>query len=110
MQVSEQRYRIPDVLVLRISDPADAIVKVAPLLCIEILSRDDRMTEMQEKVDDYLEMGVEMVWVVDPRRRKAFQTDGQSLQPVTELMVPGTPIRVDEAEVFAELNELEGKA
>ena len=68
------------------------------------------MTEMQEKVDDYLEMGVEMVWVIDPRRRKAFQTDGKSLQPVVELTVPGTPIRVDVAEVFAELNELEGKA
>jgi Uma2 family endonuclease len=110
VQVSDQRYRIPDILVLRNSDPADAIVKVAPLLCIEILSRDDRMTDMQEKVDDYLEMGVEMVWVIDPRRRKAFQTDGQSLQPVMELTVLGTPIRVDVAEVFAELNELESKA
>ncbi len=110
VQVSERHYCIPDVLVMRNSDPADAIVKVAPLLCIEILSRDDRMTEMQEKVDDYLEMGVEMVWVVDPRRRKAFQTDGQSLHPVMVLTVPGTQIRVDGAEVFAELNELEGKA
>jgi Uma2 family endonuclease len=106
VQVLDDRYRIPDVLVVRNSDPADIIVKVPPLLCIEILSRDDRMTDIQEKVDDYLQMGVEMVWVVDPRRRKAFQTDGQSLQPVAELTVPGTAIQVEVNEVFAELDEL----
>jgi Uma2 family endonuclease len=109
LQVSAERYRVPDVMVLRSSDPADAIVAVAPLLCIEILSRDDRMSEMQEKVDDYLRMGVEMVWVVDPRLRKAFPTDGQSLQPVVELTVPGTAIRVAVGDAFAELDELEGK-
>ncbi len=109
LQVSERRYRIPDVMVMRKSDPADAIVTVPPLLCIEILSRDDRMSDMQEKVDDYLQMGVEMVWVIDPRRRKAFQTDGRSLQPVDELTVPETAIRVAVSEIFAELDELEGK-
>jgi Uma2 family endonuclease len=106
LQVASQRYRIPDVMVMRSGDPAEAIVTVPPLLCIEIISRDDRMSDMQEKVDDYLKMGVETVWVIDPRRRKAFQTDGLSLQPVEELTVNGTVIRVAVGEVFAELDEL----
>jgi Uma2 family endonuclease len=110
VQTSADHYRIPDLCVVRVSDPFEAIVRVAPLLCIEILSYDDRMTEMQERIDDYLHMGVETVWVVDPRRRKAFQTDGLSLQPVDELTVPGTAIRVEVSGVFAELNELEGKS
>ena len=109
-QTSEQHYRVPDICVTRASSPFEAIVRTPPLLCIEILSPDDRMSEMQEKVDDYLQMGVETVWVVDPRRRKAFQTDGRSLQPVEELTVHGTAIRVAVSEVFAELDELEGKA
>src|SRR6202165_351126 len=33
VRVAADRYRIPDVVVLRSSDPAEAIVKVAPLLC-----------------------------------------------------------------------------
>jgi Uma2 family endonuclease len=90
--------------------PFETIVHTPPLLCIEILSRDDRMSEMQERVDDYLGMGVAMVWLVDPRRRKAFMTEPHGLREAAdELTVPGTPIRVAVTEVFAELDELEGK-
>ena len=109
VQTSATRYRVADVCVSRRSSPFEAIVRTAPLICIEILSRDDRMSDMQEKVDDYLQMGIEMVWVVDPRRRKAFQTDGRSLQPVDVLTVHETPIRIPVTDVFVELDELEGK-
>jgi Uma2 family endonuclease len=106
MWVSEDRIRVPDVMIMRDSDPADEIVVVAPLLCIEVLSPEDRMSEIQEKVDEYLDMGVDSVWVVDPRRRKAFQTDVRSLQPVEILTVPGTMIAISLSEVFEELDEL----
>jgi Uma2 family endonuclease len=110
VQTSEQHYRIPDVCVMQGTAPFETIVHTPPLLCIEILSRDDRMSEMQERVDDYLGMGVVMVWLVDPRRRKAFMTEPHGLhEAVGELTVPGTPIRVTVADVFAELDELEGK-
>jgi Uma2 family endonuclease len=110
VQTSAQHYRIPDVCVTRRSAPFEAIVQTPPLLCIEVLSRDDRMSEMQERVDDYLGMGVAMVWLVDPRRRKAFMTEPHGLREAAgELTVPGTPIRVAVTEVFAELDELEGK-
>ena len=97
---------------MRSSDPFEAIISVAPLLCIEVLSWDDRMTEIQERVDDYFAMGVQAVWVVDPRRRRAFEAgSGGYLYPVTnELILEGTPRRVPVVEMFAELNELEGKA
>ena len=63
---------------------------------------------MQERVDDYLAMGVCTVWIVDPRRRKTFRQMvlGLSLRPVEELTVPGTEIVVAKGEVFAELDEL----
>lgn len=106
MRVTAERIRIPDVTVVRDSDPADEIVVVAPLLCIEVLSPEDRMSDIQEKVDEYLDMGVNSVWVVDPRRRKAFQTDVRSLQPVEELTVPDTRIAIPLSDVFEELDEL----
>lgn len=109
VQTSERHYRIPDLCLVRPSDPFDEIVRVAPVLCIEILSWDDRMTEMQERVDDYLNMGVGIVWLVDPRRKKAFVADLQGVRPVEELTVPKTPIAVRVSEVFAELNQLEMK-
>lgn len=72
VQTSVIHYRIADVCVVRRQIRMQPIVRTPPLLCIEILSRDDRMSEMHERVDDYRGMEVEAVWVVDPRRRKAF--------------------------------------
>jgi Uma2 family endonuclease len=107
VQVSVDRYRVPDVVVQRSGDPAEAIVTVAPLLCIEVLARDDRASDLQEKIDDYLRMGVTTVWVIDPRLRTAVMVDASGLQErVEELTVPGTAIRIPRGDVFAELDEL----
>jgi Uma2 family endonuclease len=38
----------------------------APELAVEVLSPDDRMTDVREKVREYLAAGVKLVWVVDP--------------------------------------------
>ena len=43
-----------------------------PFVCIEILSKDDRMSEMKERIDDYLAMGVNYVWVIDPSSRQTY--------------------------------------
>lgn len=111
VQTSNRHYRIADVCVVRRETPFEPIVRTPPLLCIEILSRDDRMSQIQERVEDYLAMGIPAVWVVDPRRRRAYlATASGALEPALDaLTVPGTPIHIPVAEVFAELDELEGK-
>lgn len=43
--------------------------EVAPDLVIEVVSRWDRSSEIHNKVMDYLEAGVRLVWVVYPTRR-----------------------------------------
>jgi Uma2 family endonuclease len=45
---------------------------VAPELTVEVLSPDDRWSEVTDKLDDYFSAGVNAVWVVDPRRRQVF--------------------------------------
>ncbi len=72
VQVTTTRYRIPDVCVLRRSDPKDPIIARPPLLCIEVLSRDDTVRELQERVNDYSAMGVPHVWAVDPLLRVGY--------------------------------------
>lgn len=109
-QVSESHFRVPDVLLHRRTDPFEDIVRTPPLLCIEVLSPGDSMIEMEEKIEDYLAMGVEAVWVVNPRRQTAFIVDRGALIPVNELTVPGTEIRIAVSEVFAELNALQGRS
>ena len=42
-----------------------AYVKVAPDLAIEVLSPNDVVKEVYEKVEDYLKAGVSLIWVVN---------------------------------------------
>lgn len=107
VQVSGERFRVPDVSLMRVGDPYEEIVRTPPLLSIEVLSRDDRMAEMEEKIDDYLKMGVRAVWVVNPQARSASVFTVEGSRRVTELTVEGTAIRVSLAEVFAELDAAE---
>lgn len=45
--------------------------RIAPDLAVEILSPSNRPRDIQEKIVDYLEFGVRMIWIVDPDARTA---------------------------------------
>jgi len=42
---------------------------VPPELVVEVLSPDDRYGGVMEKLEEYLALGVDLVWIVDPERR-----------------------------------------
>lgn len=111
VQVSSNNYRVPDVCVLRRSGPVAPIIQVPPLICIEILSPEDRVKRVQEKFADYARMGVEHMWLLDPLSRQAWtiSADGSQQRVMDALTVPGTPIRIDLAEVFAELDDMQSQ-
>jgi Uma2 family endonuclease len=106
VQTSANRYRVADVCIARAGDPDPAIVRTPPLLCIEVLSKDDTLSETLDRVHDYTAMGVAQVWVVDPLRRRAYMAHERGFeQPASgELTVPGTPILVPIAAIFEDLD------
>ncbi len=112
LQVSQTRFRVPDLTVARSGSVKTSVLYDPPLLCIEIFSSDDRMIRMRERVVDYMAMGVPAVWAIDPWRRVAYfgNTAGELLQEDEALTVPGTLVRVSVAEFFGELDRLEQQA
>jgi len=72
VQVAPNRFRIPDVCVVAGDKPSEQVLTEPPLVAIEILSKDDRMSDMQERIDDYLKFGVPYVWVINPRTQLAW--------------------------------------
>ena len=72
VQVAPGRFRIPDVSVVSGVKPSEQVLTTPPFIAIEILSKDDRMSDMQERIDDYLKFGVPYVWVINPRRHRAW--------------------------------------
>ncbi len=107
VQVNPSRYRIPDICVVRASDPADAIVVVPPLLCIEIVSSEDRFSRLQERVNDFASMGVQNIWVLDPWERTGYyaSTRGFTQPEDGTLCIQGTPIFINLAKLFARLDD-----
>jgi Uma2 family endonuclease len=107
VQTSPTHYRIPDVCILRRADPKDRIVTWAPLLCIEVLSEEDRLQELQTKVNEFEALGTRHIWVVDPWKRVAYYASSNGFQRVTDdaLRVEGTPVELSLSALFAELDE-----
>ena len=105
VQVSPTRFRVPDVSILPGDYARDPIVRVPPLVCIEVLSKDDTLRSIRDKVEDYLNFGVEHVWILDPLRRDALIADRRGYHAPTDdvLVVSGTPIHMPLPQLFAEL-------
>src|ERR1035438_2256345 len=83
VQVKPSRYRVPD-LCVAVDGSDEPILTEPPFLCIEILSPEDRMPRIEERVQDYLAMGVPYVWVLDPQTKQAYAaTDAEGLREVT---------------------------
>lgn len=109
VQVSESRFRVPDICVMRKGSPLEQIVRTAPLICIEILSPEDSVHKMRDRVADYLRMGVEHVWLLDPASREGFvcTATGWNQPADGALLVPGTQIKINLADLFSGLDVTE---
>lgn len=105
VQVKPTRFRVPDICVVSGPRPQGPILTEPPLLCIEILSPEDRVAEMQERIDDYLEFGVRYVWVIDPRKQRAWIYTAGGAQEAREgvLRTADPEIVVPLREIFASL-------
>ena len=107
LQVSPTRLRVPDIMLLRRDAPDEQIITQPPLVCIEILSPEDRFGRIEERIGDYLGLGVRAVWVIDPVVVQGYRCVGanpRDWQQTNQLTVEGTPIVVDLAEIAADLD------
>jgi len=105
LQIASGRYRIPDVSLVRADAPFEKVLSRPQLACVEILSSGDRWSEITERFEDYRQMGVPILWAIDPLRARAWmQSNEQSEWKETLLLhVPGTPVQIDLGPIFSEL-------
>jgi Uma2 family endonuclease len=106
VQIGDRKFRVPDVCVLPLGAATEGILIHPPLIAIEILSPEDTKRNAAKKVAEYLDFGIEHVWVIDPYSRVAFRGTTAGLEPVPsgELTVPGTLIVVHTTELFVKLD------
>ena len=105
-RVSKSRVRIPDVCLVSRDIPVEQVTVTPPLLCVEVLSPEDRLARITKRLDDFAAMGVPNLWIIDPAQRIGYiYTSHNSLKLVTDrLTIPETPIYLDLPALFAELD------
>lgn len=78
----EATVRSPDVYFTskeRLSPSSSGFIRTIPDLAVEVVSPNDTAAEVSEKVDEYLEFGVKLIWVIYPHARKVavYSSDGR---------------------------------
>ncbi len=50
--------------------PRQGFLRTAPELVVELVSPNDRWADLHDKIEEYFAMGVDRVWVVEPKRQQ----------------------------------------
>jgi Uma2 family endonuclease len=101
-KVAPQVYRILDVSVLTRA-PEGRVPDQPHLITIEILSQDDRHSELMQKLEEYRVWGVPNIWVIDPQTQRFSIYTEIGLQNVSSFSLPTYPFQLTPSELFSQL-------
>ena len=101
MKLATDVYRIPDVAVFTKSQ--QPVPDTPPLVAIEILSKDDRHSDLMQKLEEYLTWGVANIWVVDPITKRFSAYTHLGLQNVSSFTLPDYPFQLTPSDLFSDL-------
>jgi len=86
-----------------LAPPATKFLLDAAYVAIEILSEDDRMSRVIEKLKEYAAKGTPHIWVIDPRLKQMYTFRQNCLAEVEGDLVTDDPrLELTREEVFAE--------
>jgi Uma2 family endonuclease len=100
-QVGPTRFRVPDVVLSARSSTDKRIVREAPLVIIEVLSPEDRISRYHQRIADYRAMGIKGIWVIDPEDRCGWDCSSGNWIETREFRMD--PIYMNLTEILAEL-------
>jgi Uma2 family endonuclease len=110
-KTSATRYRLPDIALI-FALPKTKFLLDAPFLVVEVVSEDDSMSMMIEKLEEYARKGVANIWIVDPTLRKMFVYASGSLKEVSgdRIATAGEPrLELTRGEIFKDLDETDAQ-
>jgi Uma2 family endonuclease len=84
-------------------EPIEQVPTRAPLAILEVLSPEDRVSRYQQRLNDYRQMGVKNIWVIDPESQRGFDCSTGSWIEIQSFAIENSPISVDLATIFADL-------
>ncbi len=111
-KTGEDQVRVPDVSFISNQDlegeDLDSYIQKPPTLAVEIISKNDTYGDVDDKADEFLAAGTQMVWIVNPRRRTVAVHTPDGLPVVYNIgdTIPGGAVfpgfELPVAEIFAD--------
>ena len=102
MKVASDVYRVADVAVFS-ERPREPFPDTPPLIAIEILSKDDRHSDLMQKLEEYLAWGVANIWVVDPITKRFSAYTHLGLQNVSSFSLTDCSFQLTPSDLFSDL-------
>ena len=103
LKIRARKYRVPDVMVLAAAVSYPRVIEEPPLLCIDVVSPDDRLPDLIIRAGDYLTLGVPVTWIFDPETRQTFIYSEQGTVESFDAVLRHGHIELPIAELFAQL-------
>jgi Uma2 family endonuclease len=101
LKVSATRYRVPDMSVYFGRGPEEEIPSIPPDLVVEIVSEDDRYSQIRERLAELRDWGVRHIWLADPGTRTLSVYDGAGLHEVSSFELPEFGATLSSDEIFS---------
>jgi Uma2 family endonuclease len=96
-------FRVVDVAVYRDSRPEGRYGSSPAYVAIEIVSPDDRHSELAERLEDYRRWGVPHVWVGDPQLKRVYEYTEAGLLQFPALRLPDFDFEISAQELFKDV-------
>jgi Uma2 family endonuclease len=103
VQIQASRFRVVDFAVYRDARPEGRYATNPALVVVEIVSPDDRHSELAQRLEDYREWGVEHIWVVDPQIRRLYEYSNTGLIQLPTLRLREFDFEISAQELFKDI-------
>jgi len=100
VRIEPRRFRVADLAVYRDKMPEGRFAVSPAFLIVEIVSPDDRHSELAQRLDDYRDWGVQHIWLVDPQVRRLYEYTNTGLIQLPSLRLPEFDFEISAREIF----------
>ena len=103
VRVEPRRFRVVDLAVYRDARPEGHYAATPAFVAIDIVSPDDRHSELAERLEDYRRWGVPHVWLVDPQLKRVYEYTEAGLLQFPALRLPEFDFEISAQDLFKDV-------
>jgi Uma2 family endonuclease len=103
MQLEPRLFRVVDFAIYLGARPEGRYATTPPFVAVEVVSEDDRYTELTQRLEDYRRWGVTHVWLVDPQRKRLWEYTEAGLLQHASLKLPEFDFEISSEELFKDV-------